>query len=85
MSSERSKRPQQISSAISQFLEQSGLRQRVEQASVVKEAGSTVFVHASRLDGLTTLKPGQRVMFDQMARKRSLSALRSAQLRSRYR
>src|SRR5262245_58473320 len=37
MSSERSKRPQQISSAISQFLEQSGLRDRVEQASVVPE------------------------------------------------
>jgi predicted nucleic acid-binding Zn ribbon protein len=37
MSSERSKRPQQISSAISQFLDESGLRQRVEQASVVPE------------------------------------------------
>jgi len=37
MSGERSKRPQQISAAISQFLEQSGLRERVEQASVVPE------------------------------------------------
>ena len=31
MSGERGKRPQQISAAISQFLEQSGLRERVEQ------------------------------------------------------
>ena len=37
MSSERGKRPQRISSAISQFLDESGLRQRVEQASVVPE------------------------------------------------
>ena len=37
MSGERNKRPQQISAAISQFLEQSGLRERVEQASVVPE------------------------------------------------
>jgi len=33
----RNKRPQPISSAIAQFLEQSGLRDRVEQASVVPE------------------------------------------------
>jgi predicted nucleic acid-binding Zn ribbon protein len=33
----RSKRPAPISSAIAQFLEQSGLRDRVEQASVVPE------------------------------------------------
>ena len=37
MSGERNKRPQQIAAAISQFLEQSGLRERVEQASVVPE------------------------------------------------
>ena len=37
MGNERSKRPQQISSAISQFLDESGLRQRVEQASVVPD------------------------------------------------
>jgi predicted nucleic acid-binding Zn ribbon protein len=34
---ERKQRPQPISAAISQFLEQSGLRERVEQASVVPE------------------------------------------------
>jgi len=34
---ERKQRPQRISAAISQFLEQSGLRERVEQASVVPE------------------------------------------------
>jgi predicted nucleic acid-binding Zn ribbon protein len=33
----RSKRPQPISAAISQFLEQSGLRDRVKQATVVPE------------------------------------------------
>ena len=33
----RSKRPAPISSAIAQFLEQSGLRERVDQASVVSE------------------------------------------------
>src|SRR6185436_6687314 len=37
MSGERGKRPQQISAAISQFLEKSGLRDRVEQASVIPE------------------------------------------------
>ena len=37
MSRERSKRPQPISTAISQYLEQSGLRDRVQQASVVPE------------------------------------------------
>ena len=36
-SDSRNKRPQPISAAISQFLEQSGLRDRVEQASVVPE------------------------------------------------
>jgi predicted nucleic acid-binding Zn ribbon protein len=34
---ERKKRPEPISSAISNFLEQSGLRERVQQASVVPE------------------------------------------------
>ena len=34
---ERNKRPQPIATAISQFLEQSGLRERVDQASVVPE------------------------------------------------
>jgi predicted nucleic acid-binding Zn ribbon protein len=38
----RNKRPQPISSAIAQFLEQSGLRDRVEQASVVPEWPSLV-------------------------------------------
>jgi predicted nucleic acid-binding Zn ribbon protein len=38
----RNKRPQPIASAISQFLEQSGLRDRVEQASVVPEWPSLV-------------------------------------------
>ena len=33
----RNKRPEPISAAISQFLEQSGLRERVDQASVVPE------------------------------------------------
>src|SRR5215203_1452227 len=33
----RNKRPQPISAAISQFLEQSGIRERVEQAAVVPE------------------------------------------------
>ena len=37
MTGERNKRPQPISVAISQFLENSGLRDRVEQASVVPE------------------------------------------------
>ena len=37
MSRERSKRPQPISAAIAQSLEQSGLRDRVEQATVVPE------------------------------------------------
>jgi predicted nucleic acid-binding Zn ribbon protein len=40
----RSKRPEPISSAISHFLEQSGLRARVEQASVVPEWPSLVGV-----------------------------------------
>ena len=35
--SERNKRPQPISAAISKYLEQSGLRDRVQQASVVPE------------------------------------------------
>jgi predicted nucleic acid-binding Zn ribbon protein len=38
----RNKRPQPISSAISQFLEQAGLRERVEQATVVPEWPSLV-------------------------------------------
>ena len=38
----RDKRPQPISSAISQFLEQAGLRDRVEQATVVPEWPSLV-------------------------------------------
>ena len=38
----RDKRPQPISAAISQFLEQSGLRDRVEQATVVPEWPSLV-------------------------------------------
>jgi predicted nucleic acid-binding Zn ribbon protein len=33
----RKRRPQPISAAISQFLEQSGLRERVDQASVIPE------------------------------------------------
>lgn len=37
MSGPRNKRPQPISAAISSFLEQSGLRDRVDQASVVPE------------------------------------------------
>ncbi len=37
MTRERSKRPQQISAAISQFLEESGLKARVDQASVVPD------------------------------------------------
>ena len=37
MSGRRNKRPQPISSAISSFLEKAGLRDRVEQASVVPE------------------------------------------------
>jgi predicted nucleic acid-binding Zn ribbon protein len=37
VSRERSKRPQPISTAISQYLEQAGLRDRVEQASVIPE------------------------------------------------
>jgi predicted nucleic acid-binding Zn ribbon protein len=37
MSSGPKKRPQQISAAISSFLEQTGLRDRVEQATVVSE------------------------------------------------
>jgi predicted nucleic acid-binding Zn ribbon protein len=37
MTNGRGKRPQQISAAISQFLDQAGLRERVEQASVVPE------------------------------------------------
>ena len=37
MSGQRNKRPQPISSAISSFLEKAGLRDRVEQASVVPE------------------------------------------------
>ena len=37
MSGSRGKRPERISVAISQFLEQSGLKGRVEQASVVPE------------------------------------------------
>lgn len=40
--SPRDKRPQRISAAISQFLEQSGLRDRVAQASVVPEWPSLV-------------------------------------------
>ena len=42
MSGQRNKRPQPISSAISSFLEQSGLRARVDQASVVPEWPSLV-------------------------------------------
>jgi predicted nucleic acid-binding Zn ribbon protein len=38
----RNKRPQRISAAISSFLEQSGIRARVEQASVVPEWPSLV-------------------------------------------
>lgn len=38
----RSKRPAPISAAIAQFLEKSGLRERVEQASVVPEWPSLV-------------------------------------------
>src|SRR5688500_13586675 len=38
----RNKRPQPISAAISQFLEQRGIRERVEQASVVPEWPSLV-------------------------------------------
>ena len=38
----RSKRPQPISSAISDFLEQAGIRDRVEQATVVPEWPSLV-------------------------------------------
>ena len=37
MNDPRSKRPQPISAAITQFLEQSGLRDRVQQATVVPE------------------------------------------------
>jgi predicted nucleic acid-binding Zn ribbon protein len=42
VSDPRSKRPQPISAAISQFLEQSGLRDRVKQASVIPEWPSLV-------------------------------------------
>jgi predicted nucleic acid-binding Zn ribbon protein len=42
MSDPRSKRPQPIAAAISQFLEQSGLRDRVKQASVIPEWPSLV-------------------------------------------
>lgn len=37
MSGQKKTRPQPISAAISQFLEQSGLRDRVDQASVIPE------------------------------------------------
>ena len=40
--SRRDKRPQPIASAISQFLEQAGIRDRVEQATVVPEWPSLV-------------------------------------------